>query len=36
MQQAVVGYFAAKDWLKQVNPERYNFIKNEFMKGKEF
>ncbi|HAE41162.1 MAG TPA: hypothetical protein DCG57_21385 [Candidatus Riflebacteria bacterium] len=36
MQQAVIGYFGAKDWLKQVNNARYNFIKNEFMKGKEF
>ena len=36
MQQAVVGYFAAPAWLKQVNQARYNFIKTEFMKGKEF
>ncbi len=36
MQQAVVGYYAAPAWLKQVNLARYNFIKTEFMKGKEF
>lgn len=36
MQQAVIGYFSAKDWLKKVNIERYNFIKKEFMKNKEF
>jgi hypothetical protein len=36
MQQAVIGYFGAKDWLKQVNSARYNFIKSEFMKGTEF
>jgi len=36
MQQAVVGYFAAPAWLKQLNQARYNFIKTEFMQGKEF
>ena len=36
LQQAVVGYYGAAAWFKQLNPERYNFIKNEIIKGKEY
>jgi hypothetical protein len=34
--QAVAGYYGAKEWLKKLNPERYNFVKTEIMKGVEF
>ncbi|MBU1107867.1 MAG: hypothetical protein KKB51_14430 [Candidatus Riflebacteria bacterium] len=36
IQQAVVGYYAASAWLKQLNIQRYNFVKTEIMQGKEF
>lgn len=36
MCQAVVAYYSASAWLKQLNPERYNFIKTVIIIGKEF
>lgn len=34
--QAVVAYYGAPAWLKQLNKPRYDFVKSEIMKGKEF
>ncbi|GAB4267167.1 MAG: hypothetical protein Kow0029_01470 [Candidatus Rifleibacteriota bacterium] len=34
--EAMCLYYANPDWLKDLNQERYNFIKTELMQGKEF
>jgi len=34
--QAVVAYYGAPAWLKQLNQPRYDFVKTEIMKEKEF
>lgn len=36
MTQAVVAYYSAPAYLKQLNPERYLFVKQNIMAGKEF
>jgi hypothetical protein len=34
--EAMMLYYQNKDWFRDLNNERYNFIKSELMQGKEF